>query len=87
MLVLTGFALKFPDSWFASMLSLGELKRHLLHRIAAVVLIGVSIYHIFDFAFSREGRKLVLRSVPDAGRRPGRVPECLLLSRPNFAQA
>ncbi len=58
-LVLTGFALKFPDSWFASMLSLGEHRRHLLHRIAAVVLIGVSFYHIFDIAFSREGRKLV----------------------------
>jgi cytochrome b subunit of formate dehydrogenase/5-methylcytosine-specific restriction endonuclease McrA len=58
-LVLTGFALKFPDSWFASMLSLGEHKRHLLHRIAAVVLIGVSVYHLFDIAFSREGRKLV----------------------------
>jgi cytochrome b subunit of formate dehydrogenase len=63
-LVLTGFALKFPDSWFASMLSLGELKRHWLHRIAAVVLIGVSIYHIFDCAFSREGRKLVLDLFP-----------------------
>ena len=47
-LVLTGFALKFPDSWFASMLSLGEHMRQLLHRIAAVVLIGVSFYHIFD---------------------------------------
>jgi len=58
-LVLTGFALKFPDSWFASMLSLGEHRRHLLHRIAAVVLMGVSVYHIFDIAFSREGRKLV----------------------------
>jgi cytochrome b subunit of formate dehydrogenase len=58
-LVLTGFALKFPDSWFASMLSLGEHRRHLLHRIAAVVLMGVSTYHIFDIACSREGRKLV----------------------------
>ncbi|HEX4786755.1 MAG TPA: cytochrome b/b6 domain-containing protein [Candidatus Sulfotelmatobacter sp.] len=58
-LVLTGFALKFPDSWFASMLSLGEHKRQLLHRIAAVFLIGVSVYHILDVAFSREGRKLV----------------------------
>jgi len=58
-LVLTGFALKFPDSWFASMLSLGEHRRHLLHRIAAVVLMGVSIYHIFDIALSCEGRKLV----------------------------
>jgi cytochrome b subunit of formate dehydrogenase len=58
-LVLTGFALKFPDSWFASMLSLGENRRHLLHRIAAVILMGVSTYHIFDVAFSREGRRLV----------------------------
>jgi cytochrome b subunit of formate dehydrogenase len=58
-LVLTGFALKFPDSWFASMLSLGEAKRHLLHRIAAVVLIGVSIYHMFDLLLAREGRRLL----------------------------
>ena len=58
-LVLTGFALKFPDSWFASMLSLGEAKRHLLHRIAAVVLIGVSTYHMFDILLAREGRRLL----------------------------
>jgi cytochrome b subunit of formate dehydrogenase len=57
-LVLTGFALKFPDSWFASFLSLGERMRHLLHRVAAVILIGVSIYHLVDLAFCREGRKL-----------------------------
>ena len=63
-LVLTGFALKFPDSWFASMLSLGENLRHLLHRIAAVVLIAVSVYHIFDIIFSREGRKLVFDLFP-----------------------
>lgn len=58
-LVLTGFALKFPDSWFASMLSLGEQKRRMLHRVAAVVLIGISLYHIFDAVFTRQGRKLV----------------------------
>jgi cytochrome b subunit of formate dehydrogenase len=63
-LVLTGFALKFPDSWFASMLSLGESRRHLLHRIAAVILMGVSTYHIFDVIFSKAGRKLVLDLFP-----------------------
>ncbi len=63
-LVLTGFALKFPDSWFASMLSLGESRRHLLHRIAAVVLMGVSTYHSFDIAFSKAGRKLVVDLFP-----------------------
>ncbi len=58
LLVLTGFALKFPDSWFASMLSLGERMRHLLHRVAAVVLISVSIIHLFDLLLTREGRRL-----------------------------
>jgi len=58
-LVLTGFALKFPDSWFASMLSLGEHMRQLVHRVAAVVLIGVSVYHLFDAILTREGRRLV----------------------------
>ena len=57
-LVLTGFALKFPDSWFASMLSLGERMRHLLHRVAAVILISVSIFHFFDVILTREGRRL-----------------------------
>ncbi len=63
-LVLTGFALKFPDSWFASMLAMSEKLRHLLHRIAAVVLIAVSVYHIFDIIFTREGRKLVFDLFP-----------------------
>jgi len=63
-LVLTGFALKFPDSWFASMLSLGERMRQLLHRMAAVVLIGVSIYHAFDAIFTREGRRLLFDLFP-----------------------
>ena len=63
-LVLTGFALKFPDSWYASMLSLGEHMRGLLHRIAAVVLIGVSIYHIFDVAITKPGRRLLRDLLP-----------------------
>ncbi|MGB8060977.1 MAG: cytochrome b/b6 domain-containing protein [Candidatus Sulfotelmatobacter sp.] len=58
-LVVTGFALKFPDSWFASMLAMGEHTRGILHRIAAVVLIAVSVYHVFDSALSRDGRRLV----------------------------
>ena len=64
LLVLTGFALKFPGSWFASMLSLGERMRHLLHRIAALILIGVSVYHIFDLIVSREGRKFFRDLIP-----------------------
>jgi cytochrome b subunit of formate dehydrogenase len=59
LLVLTGFALRFPDSWFAAMLSLGERMRHLLHRVAAVVLIGVSIFHFLDVMVTRQGRSLI----------------------------
>jgi cytochrome b subunit of formate dehydrogenase len=70
MLVLTGFALKFPGSWFASFLTLGEHMRGLLHRIAAVVLIAVSIYHLFDIVVTREGRRLARDLFPnlDDGR-------------------
>ena len=57
-LVVTGFALKFPGSWFASMLAMGERLRGILHRMAAAALIGVGIYHLFDAAISREGRRL-----------------------------
>jgi cytochrome b subunit of formate dehydrogenase len=57
-LVLTGFALKFPGSWFDQMLGLGEHLRGLLHRIAAVVLITVSLYHFIDVLVTREGRRL-----------------------------
>src|SRR6266576_302108 len=58
LLVLTGFALRFPDSWFASMLALCERMRHLLHRVAAVVLIGVITIHLFDLLLTRDGRRL-----------------------------
>jgi cytochrome b subunit of formate dehydrogenase len=57
-LVLTGFALKFPDSWFAAMLSMGEHFRRLLHRVAAFVLITVSLYHALELLLTRDGRQL-----------------------------
>jgi cytochrome b subunit of formate dehydrogenase len=63
-LVLTGFALKFPGSWFDTMLGMSEHLRQLVHRIAAVVLIAVSVYHVFDIAISREGRKFVRDMFP-----------------------
>jgi len=57
-LVLTGFALKFPDSWFASLLGLGERLRGITHRTAAVVLIGSCIYHLFYVLGTRSGKRL-----------------------------
>jgi len=63
-LVITGFALKFPDSWFAHTLGMGEHLRGVIHRIAGVVLIGAGIYHIAYAAAAREGRRLLRDLLP-----------------------
>jgi len=64
-LVITGFALKYPESWFAAALAMTEHQRGLIHRIAAVVLIGVSFYHVLDVIFTRQGRRLVRDLLPN----------------------
>ena len=63
-LVITGFALKFPDSWFAELLGMGEHLRSIVHRVAGVVLIGAGIYHIFYVAAWHEGRHLIRDIAP-----------------------
>jgi cytochrome b subunit of formate dehydrogenase len=63
-LVVTGFALKYPDSWFAVALGLGERWRSIIHRVAGVLLIGDGVYHVFYVAFTRDGRKLVRDLLP-----------------------
>ena len=63
-LVITGFALKFPDSWFAELLGMGERLRSLVHRVAGVVLISAGIYHMFYVAATRDGRRLIRDLMP-----------------------
>ena len=63
-LVITGFALKFPDSWFASLLGMSEKVRGITHRVAGVLLIGVGLYHMFYVAFRKDGRRLLLDFLP-----------------------
>jgi cytochrome b subunit of formate dehydrogenase len=62
-LVITGFALKFPDSWFAALVG-GETVRGIVHRVSAVVLISLGLYHLIYAAASREGRRLVRDFLP-----------------------
>lgn len=60
-LVFTGFALKFPENWLFSGFSNlegGHLWRGLIHRIAAVVMVTVSLFHVF-YLTTRRGRGLV----------------------------
>jgi cytochrome b subunit of formate dehydrogenase len=63
-LVITGFALKFPNSWIAEVLGMGEKLRSIIHRVAGVMLIGAGIYHLFYLAASREGRRLICDIAP-----------------------
>jgi cytochrome b subunit of formate dehydrogenase len=63
-LVITGFALKFPNSWLAEALAMGEKLRSIIHRVAGVILIGAGIYHLFYLAMTREGRRLICDFAP-----------------------
>lgn len=63
-LVITGFALKYPDSWFAQLLGLSEHLRSIVHRVAGVVLIAAGIYHVFYLAAAREGRRMLRDIAP-----------------------
>jgi cytochrome b subunit of formate dehydrogenase len=63
-LVITGFALRFPNSWIAGVLPMAESLRSIIHRVAGVILIGAGIYHIFYLAATREGRRLICDFAP-----------------------
>ena len=56
-LVLSGFALQYPDSWLASLLGGSESFRRIVHRIAAVIMLAVGVYHLAYLALSIEGRR------------------------------
>jgi cytochrome b subunit of formate dehydrogenase len=64
-LALTGFALKFPDSWLAAFLGMSEHVRGVVHRVAAVVLIGSGVHHLFYLALKREGRQMLRSMIPN----------------------
>jgi len=63
-LVVTGFALKYPGSGYASLLGMSEGVRRITHRIAGAVLIAAGIYHICYAVFWREGRRMVRDFLP-----------------------
>jgi cytochrome b subunit of formate dehydrogenase len=63
-LVLTGFALKYPNSWLAAAF-INEAVRSIVHRVAGVVLIAVSFFHIYYITSDPDGRQLVKDMLPD----------------------
>lgn len=64
LLSITGFALKYPEAFWVTWLRnlFGENAfelRGIVHRIAAVVLIANSIYHLFYITLTKRGRILI----------------------------
>ena len=58
-LVISGFALRFPDAWWAKWMLRSEAGAHFrsdLHRIAAVIFILVSLYHLGYIILTKRGR-------------------------------
>jgi len=67
-LVITGFALKYPHSFWAAPIVRWE--HHLpirgwIHRIAGVVLIGASVYHMVYLSAKKSGRRWLKDMIPD----------------------
>ena len=62
-LVITGFMLRYPNTWWVS--HIRDLSSHAveyrswIHRIAAIIMILVSLYHIYYISFTQRGRELV----------------------------
>ena len=63
-LAITGFALKFPDSWIAKLLGSNEVFRRRTHRIAGVVLLAVGAYHLVYLLATKGGRHLLKDLLP-----------------------
>jgi len=66
-LVFTGFALKFPESWWAQPLLLWESRfgfRGVIHRLAAVVLLSSVGYHIVHLTLVRRDRAILRYILP-----------------------
>jgi formate dehydrogenase gamma subunit len=63
-LAVTGFALKFPESWVAKALGSNEKFRSWSHRIAGVLLLAAGAYHLVYLITTKDGRKLVKDFMP-----------------------
>jgi len=66
-LVWTGFALKYPESWWATPLLAFEGTfgfRGWLHRAAAIVMIGAFVWHLVHVMIDRRARGCIMKMLP-----------------------
>ncbi len=67
-LVVTGFMLRFPDAWWVKLISDNFSSafdfRSVIHRVAAVVMVIASLYHVYYLGFTKRGRELFMDLLP-----------------------
>jgi len=66
-LVITGFALKYPEAFWASPITdvpLGMTFRGFLHRLSGVATVTLGGYHLLYLAFTERGRRIVIDMIP-----------------------
>jgi len=68
LLVITGFMLRFPEAWWVvyirQMSDSAFAARSILHRIAGIVMVAASLYHIGYLSVTDRGRKLFKDLLP-----------------------
>ncbi|NOZ74768.1 MAG: hypothetical protein GXO90_05240 [FCB group bacterium] len=67
-LVISGFSLKYMDNFWVGLFSdigFTEIGRRIVHRGAAILLIGLSIWHIGEMFFTRHGRQTGRKMLPN----------------------
>ena len=57
LLVLSGFALAWPDSWLAWLLGSNETFRRTIHRAAGAVMLLLALFHVGYMVGTQEGRQ------------------------------
>ncbi len=66
-LVLSGFALKYPQAWWVEILKfvgMFESIRGIIHRVAALLMIYISIHHVVYIMVTKDGRKKIIQMLP-----------------------
>lgn len=66
-LVITGFALKYPEAFWASPITdvpMGMTFRGLLHRLSGVAIVTLGGYHVLYMIFTERGRGILRDMVP-----------------------
>jgi len=67
-LVVTGFMLRFPDAWWVVFIRQLSEKvfdiRSITHRVAGVILVATSLYHLYYILFVPRGKQLIRDLLP-----------------------